>query len=155
MPPAAEAARDKIVDDLLPRLVEAVNAAAAAAAAAGAAGAAKASDKASDAADTAKSRGSDAVAVAKGEKVAKKKRSKKKVFLFFTAIAAGAAAARAVLKSRGPAEDPWAIPEGTYPGANSWSTPAADRRRGDSLDSGARRGGARRCVARTTPRSPV
>jgi len=79
------------------------------------------------------------VAVAKGEKVAKKKRSKKKVFLFFTAIAAGAAAAQAVMKNRGPVDVPWAIPERTYPSAHSWPTPSSAKGgpHGDPLDADA------------------
>lgn len=106
--PAVDAARDKIVDDLLPRLVDAVNAAAAAGAAATAAGA------------VAKTRGGDAVAVLKGDAVAKPKHRGRK-FLLFTALAAAVGAAVAVFKKQQPREDPWAVPTGSYP---STSTPS-------------------------------
>lgn len=107
--PAVDAARDKLVDDLLPRLVDAVNAAAAAGATAAAAGAA------------AKSRSGDAVAVLKGEAVAKRPRRKRR-FLLLTALMAAVSAAVAVVRKRQPKDDPWAVPAGTYPTTSSLSS---------------------------------
>ncbi len=107
--PAVDAARDKLVDDLLPRLVDAVNAAAAAGATAAAAGAA------------AKSRSGDAVAVLKGEAVAKRPHRKRKFFLL-TALVAAVGAALAVFKKQQPKDDPWAVPAGTYPTTSTFTS---------------------------------
>ena len=113
MTPAVEAAKVKI-DDLMPRLVEAVTAAAAAGAAA------------SVTASEYKARSGDAVAVLKGEAVAKRPSKRLRRVITLVPIAAGAGAAGfAAFKSRAPKEDPWAAPTGTYP-AYTPPAPAAE-----------------------------
>ncbi|HEX8496917.1 MAG TPA: hypothetical protein VF661_06955 [Actinomycetales bacterium] len=102
--PAVDAAREKL-DELVPRLVEALTAAAAAGAAAGAT------------AGEYKSRSGDAVAVLRGEAVAKRKSGGgffRKLALL-SLVPAAVAAAYAAYQSRQPKEDPWAVPTGTYP----------------------------------------
>lgn len=124
--PAVEAAREKI-EDVLPRLVEAVTAAAAAGAAAGV---------------TAKeysARSGDAVAVLKGEAVAKRKRGGVlRKLLLFPVLVAAAAAAYAAFRSRTPKEDPWAVPTGNYPAytppAPAAAPGSADLTTGDAAD---------------------
>lgn len=101
--PVVDAARDQI-DHWLPRVLEAVSAAATAGAAAGAT------------AGEYRSRSGDAVAVLKGEAIAKRKRGRVlRKLLLLPVVAAAAAAAYAVVKSRAPKDDPWAVPTGTYP----------------------------------------
>jgi hypothetical protein len=106
--PKIDAARDKLVDEVLPKLVDAINAA---------------TSQAAAARDEAASRGSDAVAVLKGEAVAKpkKKHRLRKLLMLGGLVAAGAAAFKAM--RGGPKDDPWATPAG---GASSWApTPSA------------------------------
>ena len=105
--PKVDAARDKLVEDLLPRLVVALNAAAAA------------GHAASEASGEARARGKGAAAVLSGTAVAKPKRHRGRRFLLFAMIAAAVSAAVAVLKSRSAKDDPWAIPTTTYPGMNA------------------------------------
>ncbi|GMA87045.1 hypothetical protein GCM10025868_22950 [Angustibacter aerolatus] len=50
------------------------------------------------------------MAVLKGEKVAKKKGRARRTLLVLTAITAAGAAGFAVLRRRGPQDDPWAVP---------------------------------------------
>jgi len=107
--PAVDAARDRIVDELLPRVVEAVNAASVAAAGATAA--------TGVAASTAKKRSVDAAAVLRGEAIAtrpRQKRSKGKFLLVLSLLAAAGGAAFAAFKRQSPQEDPWAVPPGSY-----------------------------------------
>lgn len=130
--PAVDALHDKIVDDLLPRLVDVVNAAAAAGLSAG-----------SDAADTAKSRGGGAVAVIRGEAIAKPHRRRgRTLLLVLTALSAAGAAAFAVFKRQAPQDDPWAVPESSYPtpspvpagGTSDDDAPLATGDASDALD---------------------
>lgn len=108
--PVVDAARDQI-DHWLPRVIEAVSAAATAGAAAGAT------------AGEYRSRGGDAVAVLKGQAIAKRKRGRVlRKLLLLPVVAAAAAAAYAAVKSRAPKDDPWAVPTGTYP---AYTPPAA------------------------------
>jgi hypothetical protein len=102
--PKIDAARDKLVDEVLPKLVDAITAA---------------TSQASAVREEATARGSDAVAVLKGEAVAKpkKKHRVRKFLLFSGVVAAGVAAVKAM---RGKKEDPWATPSG----ADSWSAPS-------------------------------
>ncbi len=123
--PAVDAARDKIVDDLLPRLVDAVNAAAAAGAAAGA--------SAADATETARSRSGGAVAVLKGDAVAKPRRRGRKLLLF-SGLVAAVGAGVAVFKKKADQDDPWAVPAGSYP---STSTLSRESSTSSDLGSGA------------------
>lgn len=124
--PAVDAARDKLVDDLLPRLVDAVNAAAAAGAA-----------TAADAGETAKKRGGGAVAVLKGDAVARKPRRGRKIFLL-SALVAAVGAAVAILKKRAPQDDPWAVAPGTYPTTSASTSESASAPEAEAaLDSGA------------------
>ncbi len=94
--PKVDTARDKIVDDLLPRLAEAIEAFAAASAAAK---------------DEAVSRGSGAAAVISGDAVAAPKHKRKgKVLLILGFLVAAAAGAAAFMKKSAPKDDPWATP---------------------------------------------
>ncbi len=94
--PKVDIARDKIVDELLPRVTEAITAWAAASAAAK---------------DEAVSRGAGAAAVVSGDAVATPKRKKKgKVMLTLSLIGAAAAGAAAFVKKSAPKDDPWATP---------------------------------------------
>ncbi len=94
--PKVDTARNKIVDELLPRVAEAIAAFAAASAAAK---------------DEAVSRGTDAAAVISGDAVASPKRKKKgRVLLTLGLFAAAAAAAGAFMKKSAPKDDPWATP---------------------------------------------
>jgi hypothetical protein len=111
--PKVDAARDKLVDDLLPRLVVALNAAAAAG-----------GHVASEAGDEARERSKGAAAVLRGDAVAKPKKRRGRRFLVFAMVAAAIGAAVAAFKSRAPKDDPWAIPSTTYPGTNA-SGPAS------------------------------
>ena len=100
--PAVDAAREKL-EELMPRLAEAVGAAAAA----GSAASAHAGEY--------RARGGDAVAVLRGEAVAKRRHPILRKLLLLPVIAAAVAASYAAFKSRTPKEDPWAVPTGTYP----------------------------------------
>ena len=100
--PAVEAAREKL-EELLPRLAEAVSAAAAAGSAAGAH------------AGEYRARSGDAVAVLRGDAVAKRKHRVLRKLLLLPVIAAAVGASYAAFKSRAPKDDPWAVPTGTYP----------------------------------------
>ncbi len=108
--PKIDAARDKLVDEVLPRLVDAINAATTQAAAA--------KDHALDV-------GSDVLQVIKGDAVVKpkKKHRVRKVLMLGGLVAAGAAAFKAF--RGGPKDDPWAAPAAS---TSSWApatTPAA------------------------------
>ena len=94
--PKVDIARDKIVDDVLPRLTEAIAAFAAASAAAK---------------DEAMSRGTGAAAVISGGAVAAPKHKKKgRVLLILGLLAAAAAGVAAFMKKSAPKDDPWATP---------------------------------------------
>jgi hypothetical protein len=94
--PKVDTARDKIVDELLPRVTEAITAWAAASAAAK---------------DEALSRGADAVAVISGDAVASPRHKKRrKVVLTLGLLSAAGAAAAAFMKKSAPKDDPWATP---------------------------------------------
>ncbi|MEO8555363.1 MAG: hypothetical protein ABI474_01730 [Actinomycetota bacterium] len=94
--PKVDIARDKIVDELLPRVTEAITAWAAASAAAK---------------DEAISRGAGAAAVVSGDAVATPKRKKRgKVMLTLSLLGAAAAGAVAFVKKSAPKDDPWATP---------------------------------------------
>jgi len=95
--PKVDTARDKIVDELLPRVTEAITAWAAASAAAK---------------DEAVSRGAGAASVISGEAVAKPRRTKKKGRVLFALglVGAAGAAASAFMKRSAPKDDPWATP---------------------------------------------
>jgi hypothetical protein len=105
--PKVDAARDKLVEDLLPRLVVALNAAAAA------------GHAASEAGDEVRHRTKGAAAVLSGDAVAKPKRHRGRTFMLFTMLVAAIGAAVAAVKSRSARDDPWAIPSTTYPGTNA------------------------------------
>lgn len=94
--PKVDTARDKIVDELLPRVTEAITAWAAASAAAK---------------DEVVSRGSDAAAVVRGDAVAKPKRKKRgRVLMTLGVLGAAGAAVTSFLKKSAPKDDPWATP---------------------------------------------
>jgi hypothetical protein len=105
--PKVDAARDKLVEDLLPRLVVALNAAAAA------------GHAASEAGDEVRHRTKGAAAVLSGDAVAKRKRHRGRAFVLVTMLVAAIGAAVAAFKSRSAKDDPWAIPSTTYPGTNA------------------------------------
>ncbi len=94
--PKVDVARDKIVDDLLPRVTEAITAWAAASAAAK---------------DEALSRGAGAAAVVTGDAVARPKRKKRgRVLMILGALGAAGAAAAAFMRKSAPKDDPWSTP---------------------------------------------
>jgi hypothetical protein len=95
--PKVDTARDKIVDELLPRVTEAITAWAAASAAAR---------------DEAVSRGAGAAAVISGDAVAapKRKGKKGKVMLTLGLLSAAGAGIAAFMKKSAPKDDPWATP---------------------------------------------
>jgi hypothetical protein len=95
--PKVDTARDKIVDELLPRITEAITAWAAASAAAK---------------DEAVSRGAGAAAVISGDAVAspKRKGKKGKIMLILGLLSATGAGAAAFMKKSAPKDDPWATP---------------------------------------------
>jgi len=96
--PKVDTARDKIVDELLPRLTEAIAAFSAASAAAK---------------DEAVSRGTGAAAVIAGDASASPKGKKKgRVLMILGLFAAAAAGAAAFMKKSAPKDDPWATPIG-------------------------------------------
>ena len=108
--PAVDAAREKL-EELMPRLAEAVSAAAAA----GSAASAHAGEY--------RARSGDAMAVLRGEAVAKRKHRVLRKLLLLPVIAAAVAGSYAAFKSRTPKEDPWAVPTGTYPAYTPPVTP--------------------------------
>jgi hypothetical protein len=116
--PKVDTARDKIVDDLLPRVTEAITAFAAASAAAK---------------DEAVSRGTGAAAVISGDAVASPKHKKKcrGVLLGLGLLGGAAAGAAAFMKRSAPKDDPWATPL-----ADPYVAPSA-RHSGASADRGA------------------
>ncbi len=94
--PRVDTARDKIVDELIPRIAEAIAAWAAASAAAR---------------DEVVSRGQGAAAVISGDAVATPKGGKKrKALLVLGLIGAAGAAAMTVMKKSAPKDDPWTTP---------------------------------------------
>ena len=94
--PKVDTARDKIVDELIPRIAEAIAAWAAASAAAR---------------DEAVSRGQGAAAVISGDAVAAPKGGKKrKALLVLGLVGAAGAAAMTVMKKSAPKDDPWTTP---------------------------------------------
>ena len=93
--PKVDTARDKIVDELIPRLAEAISAWAATTAAAK---------------DEAVSRGQGAAAVLSGDAVASHKGKKTRVLLVLGLLTAAAAAVMAVMKKSAPKDDPWTTP---------------------------------------------
>lgn len=94
--PKVDTARDKIVDELLPRVTEAITAWAAASAAAR---------------DEVASRGSGAAAVVSGKAVAKPKGKKKgRVLMTLGLLGAAGAAVTTFMKKSAPKDDPWATP---------------------------------------------
>ena len=94
--PKVDTARDKIVDELIPRIAEAISAWAAAS------GAAK---------DEAVSRGQGAAAVLSGDAVAAPKgRKKRKALLALGLIGGATAAAMVFTKKSAPKDDPWTTP---------------------------------------------
>ena len=128
--PKVDTARDKIVEDLLPRIATALTAAAAASAAA--------REEAVAVGQEAATRGVGAKMVLTGEAVAKQKRSLGvggkvgKVGLIVGLVAIVGAAAAYFVKKSAPKEDPWATPlQDPYvaPAAGVDSTLAAPRGR--------------------------
>jgi hypothetical protein len=93
--PKVDTARDKIVDDLIPRIAEAISAWAVASAAAR---------------DEAISRSQGAAAVISGDAVAAPKGRKRRVLLVLGVLSAAGAAAMAVMKKSAPKDDPWTTP---------------------------------------------
>jgi hypothetical protein len=93
--PKVDTARDKIVDELLPRVAEAITALAAASTAAK---------------EEALSRGHGAAAVISGDAVASRRHKKGRVLLVLGVFAATAGAAMAFLKKSAPKDDPWTTP---------------------------------------------
>jgi len=93
--PKVDTARDKIVDELIPRIAEALSAWAAASAAAR---------------DEAISRGQGAAAVISGDAVASPKGKKRRVLVALGLLAGAAAAATAVMRKSAPKDDPWTTP---------------------------------------------
>jgi hypothetical protein len=93
--PKVDTARDKIVDELIPRIAEAISIWAAASAAAK---------------DEAVSRGQGAAAVISGDAVAARKGRKKRVLLILGLLGAAGAAAMTLMKKSAPKDDPWTTP---------------------------------------------
>jgi hypothetical protein len=93
--PRVDTARDKIVDDLIPRVAEAISVWAVASAAAR---------------DEALSRGQGAASVISGESVATPRHKKKRVLLAVGLLAAAGAAAMTVMRKSAPKDDPWTTP---------------------------------------------
>jgi hypothetical protein len=93
--PKVDTARDKIVDELIPRIAEAIGIWAAASAAAK---------------DEAVSRGQGAAAVISGDAVASPKGRKKRLLLVLGLIGAAGAAAMTLMKKSAPKDDPWTTP---------------------------------------------
>jgi hypothetical protein len=96
--PKVDSARDKIVDEVLPRLTEAINAFAAASAAVK---------------EEAVSRSTGAAAVISGDAYASPKRKKKgRVMLILGLLTAAVAGVAAFMRNSAPKDDPWATPLG-------------------------------------------
>src|ERR1035437_885571 len=93
--PRVDTARDKIVDELIPRLAEAISIWAAASAAAK---------------DEAVSRGQGAAAVISGDAVASPKGRKKRILLILGLVGAAGAAAMTLMRKSAPKDDPWTTP---------------------------------------------
>lgn len=94
--PKVDTARDKLVEDLIPRIAEAISAWAAASAAAK---------------DEVVARGAGAAAVISGDAVASPKRKKRgRVLMTLGLFGAAAAGAAAFMKKSAPIDDPWATP---------------------------------------------
>ena len=109
--PKVDTARDKIVDELLPRVTEAITSFAAATSAAK---------------DEAVSRGAGAAAVISGDAVASPKHRKRgRVMLAVGLLAAAAAGVAAFLRRSAPKDDPWATPL-----ADPYVAPSSARRPG-------------------------
>lgn len=103
--PRVDTARDKIVDELIPRISEAITALAAASAAAR---------------NEAVSRSQGAAAVISGDAVATPRRGRKrKALLVLGLIGAAGAAAMTVMKKSVPKDDPWTTPLADTYGATS------------------------------------
>lgn len=100
--PKVDTARDKIVDELLPRVSEAIAAVVAASLAA--------RNEVSSAAGEAQSRGSGALSVLSGDAVASKRRGKRTALLWIAGLGAAGAAVFAFIKRSAPKDDPWATP---------------------------------------------
>jgi hypothetical protein len=123
MVPAVDAARDRIVDDLLPRLVEAVQSAGAAGAAAGLAARAAATETVSRTVEDAARSLADATPTAK----ARRSRTRFRFFLFGTLAAAFAAGVAAWMRSRsGPTG--WEAAPSSFPADRASSTGGAPAR---------------------------
>jgi hypothetical protein len=93
--PKVDTARDKIVDELIPRIAETISAWAVASAAAR---------------DEAVSRGQGAAAVISGDSVARPKGKKRRILLALGVLTAAGGAAMAVMKNSAPKDDPWTTP---------------------------------------------
>src|SRR5450759_5164673 len=93
--PKVDTARDKIVDELIPRIAEAISVWAAASAVTK---------------DEAVSRGQGAASVISGSAVASPKGRKKRVLLMLGLVGAASAAAIALMKKSAPKDDPWTTP---------------------------------------------
>ena len=93
--PRVDTARDKIVDELIPRLAEAISIWAAASAAA---------------TDEAVSRGQGAAAVISGDAVASPRGRKKRLLLILGLVGAAGAAAMTLMRKSAPKDDPWTTP---------------------------------------------
>lgn len=93
--PRVDTARDKIVEELIPRVAEAISAWAVASAAVR---------------DEAMSRSQGAAAVISGGAVAKPKGKKRRVLLALGLIGAAGGAAMAIMKRSAPKDDPWTTP---------------------------------------------
>jgi hypothetical protein len=115
--PRVDTARDKIVEELIPRLAEAISAWAAATVAVR---------------DEAVSRGQGAASVMSGDSVATPRRGRKRRVLLIVGLLGGAAAAAlAVMKNSAPKDDPWTTPladrhEAAPNGRHSSTTAARD-----------------------------
>jgi hypothetical protein len=107
--PKVDTARDKIVDELIPRIAEAISVWAAASIAAR---------------DEAVSRGQGAASVLSGDAVAAPRgRRKKRVLLGLGLLTAAAAAAMTFMKKSAPKDDPWTTPLADQYGAASNGRP--------------------------------
>jgi hypothetical protein len=108
--PKIDAARDKLVDEVLPRLVDAINAATT-----------QAAQAKNEAVEIAK----DTWAVGSGKAVAvpkKKKHRVRKILMLGGLVAGGVAVVKAM--RGGPKDDPWAAPAGTS--GSSWASAGTD-----------------------------
>jgi len=105
--PKVDIARDKIVDELIPRIADAI------------AGWAEASAAAKD---EAVSRGQGAAAVISGDAVASRKGRKGRVLMVLGLLSAAGAGAFKLMKRSAPKDDPWTTPlaEPYVPTPNGW-----------------------------------